>query len=570
MKHRIVKFSFFIGALALASSCNDDFEALPVEQYTIDFVFSKTDSLGVNARQYLTTVYSQLQNGHNRVGDDYLEAASDDAVSSATVVVDITKLGTGQYNAVSQVPSDMRWANYYAGIRSATTFVNNIEVVPLRDKLPNGVPMAKVWKSEARFIRAMHYFELLKRYGGVPLMGNDVLELGEDVELPRNTFEECVRYIVGECDAIKDSLRTYPIANPNANSHVATKEAALALKARVLLYAASPLYNGGNIDPNNPLTGYTNYDVNRWKLAADAAKDFLDQNTYFTLAPKFAQLFVTDNNEETIFFRSGGANTNIEKNNGPVGFSGSNQGLGRTSPSQNLVDAFLTRDGKFITDPGSGYNPADPYANRDPRLDATVIHNGSLWLKVTVETFQGGRHRPGGQIQQTKTGYYLRKFMGIFEDAKDYGDTPHDWVVFRYAEILLNRAEAVNELDGPTAEVYDAIRAIRQRAGILSGGGTYGLEPGLTQEQMRIIIRNERRIELAFEEHRYWDIRRWKIAQDVFSVPVDGVVIVKAGATLNYNVVPVQEVAFDEKQYFYPISFDEVIKNSNMVQNPQW
>jgi hypothetical protein len=570
MKHRIFKFSFFIGALAMASSCNDDFEALPVEQYTIDFIFSKTDSLGVNARQYLTTVYSQLQNGHNRVGDDYLDAASDDAVSSATVVVDITKLGTGQYNAVSQVPSDMRWANYYAGIRSSTTFITNIETVPLRDKLPNGIPMAKVWKSEARFIRAMHYFELLKRYGGVPLMGNRVLVLGEDVELPRNTFEECVNYIIGECDAIKDSLRTYPIADPNANSHVVTKEAALALKARVLLYAASPLYNGGNIDPDNALTGYTNYDVNRWKLAVDAAEDFMDQNTYFSLAPSFVKIFITDNNHETIFFRSGGAGTGIEKNNGPVGFSGANQGLGRTSPSQNLVDAFLTADGKFITDAGSGYDPANPYANRDPRLDATVFHNGSLWLNATLETFQGGRHRPGGQIQQTKTGYYMRKFMGEFETAQNYGDTPHDWPVFRYAEILLNYAEAQNEFAGPTTEVYDAIRSIRQRAGIQSGGGTYGLEAGLTKEEMRMAIRNERRIELAFEEHRYWDIRRWKIAEDVFSTPVNGVIIVKAGTQLNFNIVPVQDGAFDEKRYFYPISFDEVIKNGNMVQNPQW
>jgi hypothetical protein len=164
----------------------------------------------------------------------------------------------------------------------------------------------------------------------------------------------------------------------------------------------------------------------------------------------------------------------------------------------------------------------------------------------------------------------MRKFMGEFETAQNYGDTPHDWPVFRYAEILLNYAEAQNEFVGPTAEVYDAIRAIRQRAGIQSGGGTYGLDAGLTQEQMRIIIRNERRIELAFEEHRSWDIRRWKIAEEVFSTPVNGVIIVKAGTQLNYNVVPVQDAAFDEKRYFYPISYDEVIKNGNMVQNPQW
>jgi starch-binding outer membrane protein, SusD/RagB family len=569
MNYKLLKISFLIGAVTLVSSCESDFEALPVEQYTIDFIFSKTDSLGVNAKAYLNTVYAQLQNGHNRVGDDYLDAASDDAVSSAVVTVDITKLATGAYNAASQVSSDMLWAYYYAGIRSATTFITNIEVVPLKDKLPNGVPLAKVWKSEARFIRAMHYFELLKRYGGVPLIGDRVRELGEDVELPRNTFGECVNYIVAECDAIKDSLRYYPIASPDMNGHVATKEAALALKARVLLYAASPLYNGGNIDPNNPLTGYTNYDANRWKLAADAASDFMDQNTFFSLVPDFSNVFITENNGEVIFFRTGGENTNIETRNGPVGFPGTNQGSGRTSPSQALVDAFPMINGKPVTD--ASYDPNDPYANRDPRLNKTVLHNGSQWLNTTIETFQGGRHKPGGQIQQTKTSYYMRKFMGNFETSANYAATPHDWVVFRYAEILLNYAEAQNEFAGATAEVYQAIQAIRQRAGIQAGGdNSYGLDAGLTKEQMRTIIQNERRIELAFEEHRYWDIRRWKIAEQVFSTPVNGLVIVKSGTTLNYNIAPVLTATFDTKRYLYPIVFDEVVKNRNMVQNPQW
>jgi hypothetical protein len=569
MNHRLLKYSFVIGVLTLVSSCESDYEALPVEQYTIDFIFSKTDSLGVNAKAYLNTVYSTLQNGHNRVGGDYLDAASDDAVSSTIFTSDIMRLAAGSYSAASQIATDMRWGNYYAGIRSATTFITNIETVPLKEKLPNGVSLVNVWKSEARFIRAMHYFELLKRYGGVPLVGDEVRELGEDVELPRNTFEECVNYIVAECDAIRDSLRHYPITSPEVNGHTVTKEAALALKARVLLYAASPLYNGGNIDPGNTLTGYTSYDANRWKLAVDAARNFIDQNTYFSLEPYFNDVFITENNSEVIFFRSGGENTNIENANGPVGFSGTNQGSGRTSPSQELVDAFLMINGKPISD--ASYNPNDPYANRDPRLDSTVLHNGSQWLNTTIETFEGGRQKPGGQIQQTKTSYYLRKFMGNFETSTNYAATPHDWVVFRYAEILLNYAEAQNEFAGATAEVYQALQDIRRRAGILLGvDNGYGLAPGLTKEQMRGIIQNERRIELAFEEHRYWDIRRWKIAEDVFSKPVNGLVIVKSGSTLNYNLVPVTATMFSAKQYLYPIVFDEVVKNRNMVQNPEW
>lgn len=569
MNSKLLKLPFLIGVLTLASSCESDFEALPVEQYTIDFVFSKTDSLGVNAKSYLNTVYSQLQSGHNRVSGDYLDAATDDAVSSATTTVDVMRLAAGSYNSASQIASDMRWANYYAGIRSATTFIANIEVVPLKEKLPNGVPMAKVWKSEARFIRAMHYFELLKRYGGVPLMGDHVRQLGEDVELPRNTFEECVNYIVSECEAIKDSLRFYPIASPDVNGHVATKEAALALKARVLLYAASPLYNGGNIDATNPLTGYTNYDANRWERAADAANDFLSQNTYFSLVPDFTNVFITENNSEVIFLRTGDENTGLETANGPVGFPGVNQGSGRTSPSQDLVDAFPMINGKPISD--VSYDPNDPYTNRDPRLNKTVLHNGSQWLNTAIETFEGGRHKPGGPIQQTKTSYYLRKFLGNFETSTNYADTPHDWVFFRYAEILLNYAEAENEFAGPTPEVYKAVTDIRKRAGIQAGGDNlYGLTPGMTPEAMRTVIQNERRIELAFEEHRYWDIRRWKIAEDVFSEPVNGLVIVKSGSTLNFNIVPVLTATFNPKRYLYPIIFDEVVKNRNMVQNPEW
>lgn len=564
-----IKLLVLTGVVALAWACEGDFEPLPVEQYTIDFVFSKSDSNGVNAKSYLNTVYSQLLNGHNRVGGDYLDAATDDAVSSAVTTNDVQRLATGAYNAASQVGSDMLWVQLYRNIRTATTFITNIKSVPLKEKLPNGVSMADVWKSEARFIRAMHYFELLKRYGGVPLMGDKILKLGDNVELPRNTFEECVNYIVSECDAIKDSLRSYPIANPDLNGHVATKEAAMALKARVLLYAASPLFNGGNIESNNPLTGYLHYDVNRWKRAADAAREFIDQNTYFTLTPDFKDVFIVPGNREVIFFRSGGVNKNVETNNGPVGFPSQNLGNGRTSPSQDLVNAFPMINGKPITDPS--YDPSNPYANRDPRLNKTILHNGSQWLSTFIETFEGGQHKPGGSIQQTKTSYYLRKFMGDFEAQANYSDTPHDWIVFRYAEILLNYAEAENEFSGPTADVYQVLRELRARAGILPGpDNQYGLDPGMTKEEMREVIRNERRIELAFEEHRYWDIRRWKIAEDVFSKPVEGLVIVKSGSTMNYTIVPVLTTTFETERYLYPIVYDEVLKNKNMVQNPGW
>src|SRR5690606_36531786 len=143
-----------------------------------------------------------------------------------------------------------------------------------------------------------------------------------------------------------------------------------------------------------------------------------------------------------------------------------------------------------IDDPNSGYNAADPYANRDPRFYATIFYNGAPWLNRPVETFEGGADKPGGTKQQTKTGYYLRKFMGDFESVTNYSNVNHDYILFRYAEVLLNFAEARNErLTEPDQEVYSAVQQIRERAGLVP----FQLEPGLSQSQMREIIHNERR-----------------------------------------------------------------------------
>lgn len=562
-----------IGASFTIPSCQDDFESVPLEQFTIDFVFSTTDSLGVQAKKYLNAVYSMIPNGHNRVSGDYLDAASDDAISSSLTENDVNRLATGQYTAVSTVGSDMNWPYFYRGIRMASTFINGIDVVPLKDKFNDGQPLNRAWKSEARFIRTLLYFELVKRYGGVPLMGDDVRQLGDDLQIPRNTFEECVDYIVGELDAIRDSLRTMPITDASANGHVVTREAAMALKSRVLLYAASPLFNGGNIESSNTLSGYPNGDNERWKKAADAAKYFIDNYTYFQLESEFTDVFLTSGNKEVIFFRQGGVNKNVESSNAPVGFTGVNLGSGRTSPSQNLVDAFPMLDGKAIGDPTSkyAYNFSTMYNNRDPRLKKTILYNGSIWLTASLETFQGGRSNPVGSVQKTKTSYYMRKFMGKFENATEYFDVRHDWILFRYAEILLNYAEAQNEYAGPSDDVYQAIKDIRKRAGIEAGNdGMYGLKSGINKEEMRQIIHNERRIEFAFEEQRYWDLRRWKEAINIMNSPITGLQIIKNGSVLSTGEITVLQPSFAERQYLYPIPYDEVIKNDNMVQNPKW
>jgi hypothetical protein len=199
-----------------------------------------------------------------------------------------------------------------------------------------------------------------------------------------------------------------------------------------------------------------------------------------------------------------------------------------------------------------------------------------LWLNRPVETFENGLDKPGGTVQQTKTGYYMKKFMGNFESVSGgavYANTVHDFVYMRYAEILLNYAEAINEFTGPTADVYDVIYQLRKRAKIAAGAdNNYGVPAGLSQSEMRAVIRNERRVELAFEEHRFFDIRRWKIAEAAYGVPLKGLNIQKSsGGLINYNPITVLTPVFRSPQmYLYPIPYNEVIKNPQMAQNPQW
>ncbi|MDR1121926.1 MAG: RagB/SusD family nutrient uptake outer membrane protein [Dysgonamonadaceae bacterium] len=570
-----------LSSILIFNAC-DEYEEAPIERFTIDYVFSKTDSLGDKAQKYLNTIYYAMDNGHNRVGNDYLDAASDDAVSSSLSETSVYRLSTGQYTSSNLVGGEMEWGKYYTAIRQANTFILYIDDVPLMAKFINAnndtLPMTSVWKAEARFLRAYFYFELLKRYGGIPIVRDVPYEVKDDMEIPRNSFKDCVQYIMDELDLAVDSLRTAPLEDPGGTGHVVTQGAARALQCRLLLYAASPLFNERPIENNNPLIGYLSYDPERWKTAADSARSFM--NTWkgiYTLGRQFNGTFLNDysnNYKEVIFFRQGSRSQSIEKINGPLGFSGTNQSTGQTSPTQNLVDAFPMLDGKAISDPTSKYNYSSSsqsmYDNRDPRLNYTVLHNGSSWLNKTLETYAGGAHNPTSATQTTKTSYYMRKFMGSFEKVDNYADELHVWILFRYAEILLNFAEAQNEYAGASSEVYQAVIDLRKRAGIEAGNDNlYGLKAGMTKDEMREIIRNERRIEMAFEEQRYWDIRRWRTAEEIFKQPLYGLSIANSSGLLTFSRTPVASISFDPKRYLYPIPYAEVIKNRNMVQNPE-
>jgi hypothetical protein len=577
----ILLLAGFLGGLVL-SACQKTYESVPLgQQITLDLAFDPLDSLGKQAMVYLLTTYQQsFYNGHNRVSGNYMDAASDDAVSSASGIPAVQAIATGAYSA-SLPNADDRWVQDYAAIRNATVFIVYINRVPMNELLPNGRPARAAYRSEARFLRAWLYFDLLKRYGGIPLLGDSIRQITDNIQLPRNSFSDCVNYIVSECDNIRDSLRTAAMVNSNTYGRI-TQGAAMALKSQVLLYAASPLFNGGNIDGSNPLTGYASFDGNRWKLAADAAKAVMDLGAY-SLMPSFNDVFVTQaapvgtNTESICWMQVGSPGNGVETNNAPVGFTSAG-GNGATSPTQNLVDAYTTDSGYAITDANAHYNANDPYSHRDPRLNLSVFHNGSLWLNRAVQTYDGGLDKPGGSVQQTKTSYYMRKFMGAFESVSNnppsYSGTYHDFIYYRYAGMLLNYAEATNEFSGPSTDVYNVLYALRKRAGILTGpDNTYGVPQGITKDSMRTVIRNERRVEMAFEEQRFWDIRRWKIAVQVYnSAPLKGMDIqLSSGGQIFYNLVPVLTTIFrDPQMYLYPIPYSEVIKNNQMKQNPLW
>ncbi|KOS08391.1 carbohydrate-binding protein SusD [Flavobacterium akiainvivens] len=453
------------------------------------------------------------------------------------------------------------WARSYRSIREINYALANIEQVGMSQSRTNRLI------AELRFIRAFRYHDLIRNYGEVVLMGDRVPQLGEDFTDPsffdRRPIAEAMEYVVSELDAAAAVLPTGAINGYGEGR--ATKGAALALKARLLLYAASPLYNGGSND------------TQKWAQAAAAAKAVMDMGTY-QLHPDYAETFITQgSNSEYIFARFynlGARHYALEIAHGPNGYGG----WGGNVPLQNLVDDYEMADGSEF----SWNNPAQaaaPYTGRDPRFYATVLYNGAPYRDREVQTFRsynttempGGLDSPQGpdNWNSSKTGYYLRKFMREDLPIINPWDVAgvQNWIYFRYGEVLLNYAEAQNEAAGPDQTVYDAINAIRERAGMPV------LPAGLSQSQMRDRIRHERRIELAFEEHRFYDVRRWMIANDVENQAAEGINILKnADGSLTYTIITaLAGKSFQEKHYWLPIPRTEIqASNNQLQQNPNY
>lgn len=583
MKKRIFDFIVLAVSCMMLFSCT--FKEMPFDKYDMDFVFS-TD---VKAEGYVLSVYLGLpydkteNNGYNRVDGAMLASATDESmptVDGSSIVM----LTDGSLSARKTNP-DGCWDEYYKYIRDANIGLEGLEKLPAHfqdDK--------EHLSAELLFLKAYFYFELVKRYGGVPIVDR-VYELEEDLNIPRSSFADCIDYIVDLCDEAEKNLPA-----PNAVSFGrASKGAAMALKARALLYAASPLYNGLGYDgTDNEFICYGTEDPKRWELAASAAADVIKLNYYDIYQPNaiadsdadsrvmtrgknnYRKLFTEiKGNRELIMSRTSATGNQVEKQNFPVGIP---NGKGLTSPSQQMVDAYGMVDGLSIDDPESIYKPANPYLKRDPRFYASIFYNGQTWNnKTTIETFVGGAHN--NTISSTKTGYYLSKFCA--ENVVISGTqtkTNHCFPLFRYAELLLNYAEAVNEAFGPDVDPYDcgmtardALKKIRGR--VLRPSQTDVKVSVGDKDGMREAIRAERRVELAFEDHRYFDVKRWKIAESVLSENIKGMNITKTeDGKFMYEVVEnVDERQFTTKYYLYPIPNADVTNNSAIKKNnPLW
>ena len=447
------------------------------------------------------------------------------------------------------------WAPTYSIIQNCNIFLSKIDKVPGDELLRNRL------KGEVSFLRAYGYFKLISDYGGVPLI-TDPFDLNSNFKVERSSYEQCVNFISSELDKAAELL---PLSQSSDNYGRATKAAALAIKSRLLLYAASPQWN-------------TSKDLAKWQKASDAAKAVIDLKVFQIYTGTYEDIFTT-NNSEIIFSRltnkqyQWDAFIGAEVFLSPSGF----HGWASWAPSQNLVDAFGTADGKDITDPASGYNPQNPYINRDPRFKADIVFDGRPYGKPEfcqdrygvgssnkAEFFEGGLDSPQGwdTWNNSVTRYTFRKYIDTTYNYNADLQTNKFWIVSRLAEIYLNYAESQFYL-GSEAVTIEYLNKLRQRAGIKNP-----LPGTLSGTELENKIRNERQVELCLEGHRYYDVRRWKIAELTENKPLMGVVIKKnTDGSKSYTYTKVQDRIFLPQHYLLPIPRNEMNRTS-LVQNP--
>lgn len=590
MKMRKFRILFLITAF-MAMSCNDDFlNVAPRDRYSDEAVW--TDQALITA--FVNDIYLGQQYGFQleMLGSLTDIAMSKRAETQAIVNSNISDSYLSVFDPNYFVDSyrNITWNNLYRNIRACNVFFDNIETSTIE-----GEEIERL-KGEVYFLRAYFYHYLMSLFGGVPIIEH-AQTLTDDLKVPRNTFEETVNFIIADCDA---AISLLPESGDKAR---ATKGAALTLKSRVLLYAASDLFNSsaswssGYATPE--LVSYTGGDrTARWQAAKDAAKAVIDLNMYqlyggtsFTdpeaATQNYINIFLNHGNEEDILLcyydninRTDWQSPSPGLFNGPNGY----HNWGANTPIGQFVDSYEMIDGTQF-DWNNPTHHAAPYENRDPRFYATILYDGAPWRQRPDDVFAAdpdgivqtgffenadGTYRAGLDTRQgpiedwngTYTGYYMRKFIDPAVNHQ-YERQQLPWRQMRYAEVILNYVEACLEL-GQEGEARTYLNMIRGRAGMPE------IPVSETGDTLMDHYRNERKIELAYEQNRYFDIRRWMIAPDVI-VNAQGIDIryPYGSNTPVYTVIPsVQGRSWNNKSYLLPILLDEINRNELLIQNP--
>jgi starch-binding outer membrane protein, SusD/RagB family len=555
------QITFIAAALALLSfGCEKDF--LDTKKDTFE-----TPEAAATDRSTLWSFgyafYSPMTYGFTVLDGNLFAAATDEAQQTASSSY-ASYFNQGTINA-NVNPLSYLYSNYYEGIRAANYFLkyseNGKQLIALnRDTVREATSYAEdlqnlAWfRAEAHIARAYYYAELIKMYGGVPII-ETTLDEATETHVSKSSYDNVVNYIVSEIDNYKGELQV----NWKTSSYTTydgrfSLGSALAIKARVLLYAASPLHN--------PTTA-SDY-TTKWEKAAQAAYDIISNSALnYSLDGSYGyrNYFLGSNpltSNETILAVRREANNTVETANYPISTAGGSSGV---TPSHNLVSAY-----EYI---GTA-DAVNIYKNRDPRLGATIVVNGSTWNSREIDESAGGTDDMA-LVNTSKTGYYLKKFLTDNLNLEQGATVQNQWVAYRYAEVLLNYAEAVNEAYGPNGAVPGATLTARQALQLVRDRASTSLPviTASTKETFRVVIKHERRIELAFEDHRYWDLLRWKDAETVLNQPITGVTVAKdANGGYSYQVVEVASRKFLSRNYYFPFTQSEVTNsNGTLEQN---
>ena len=583
--------------LPLLTACDDLFEPALENNRDLEAMYKEPSyAQGILANAYIILPYETSPTS---------DLATDDAVTNE-ISSNYLRMATGSWTANNNPVS--QWQNRFNAIQYINLFLENVDKVEwAKDERISTMFLDRL-KGEAYGLRALHMYYLLRAHGGKiadgTLMGVPIILKSEgpdaDFNHARATYSDCVKQIMEDADKaiellpldykkfadseIPEKYKNIGVTNASDYRRVCGEEyrglmsgrIALAVRAQTALLAASPAFQSGS--------GMT------WEQAADYAAEIIEKANggggcgldadgleWYTLADKD---YGTGGSPAEVIWRSSTDDNNtLETANFPPSLYGN----GRVNPTQNLVDAFPMANGYPISETSGNYDAENPYDNRDPRLAKYIVYNGSKQGPSDTEIITGTYGTNTDVVNKesgrsTRTGYYLRKLLRKECNPNSQYNTKkkHYTARIRYTEMFLIYAEAANEAWGPQNNhghlfsAYDVIKAIRTRAGLgIDNGDAYLESIKDNKDKMRELIRNERRIELCFENFRFWDLRRWNVDLTKLNETL-GVEISKNGSVMNYSPLTVEKRKYEEYMIYGPIPFAEVMKWSNLEQNVGW